>query len=76
MAFEQCGTCAYWLRCEENMHLGVCKRMGVINFGANASVIMSNAFNPPTSDFKTVRTLKTFGCIFHSANRGMEICHT
>jgi hypothetical protein len=67
-----CETCKFWERLPENQRLGVCSRLGVMQFGEKASISVSIMGSKPISDFEAVRTRANFGCRFHSSLKGME----
>lgn len=72
----QCATCDHWdQRFPQNVDLGVCQRMGAVQFADTLSLLVTS--NPtPTSDFKHVRTRRAFGCVMHSDFLQMQIVGT
>lgn len=68
-----CATCKSWdQRYPENKQLGVCKRMGVTNWGDGQRVsVHVNQYGDEghvVSDFPVVSVRAEFGCREHSDN--------
>lgn len=66
----QCGTCKHWRQTySENPVLGNCVVISAYRFADGLAITKSwKGDDIKAGDFEYVRTLKTFGCIFHSDN--------
>lgn len=61
-----CRTCRHWdQRYAENRELGVCLKMGVLMYGAEAAIVLREDDGAPTTDVQAVRTVAGFACIGH-----------